>query len=288
MVFCMETDGSGRRGAFFSACMGRIYVCVDFTNTDSAKTIPAAISEFGTGFGVDYGLMMTGDALCGSVGIHKADRNTGFLEFVKQEMTEGSYTCHIELDGDGLRLFAANYGGQILSVFELENGGISLRKKKDYISEDCSVHPNGRFAYATCELASQAVVLKYDEPGHDFEIIQYHTTLLYNLENLASALCIDPEGKYLYVGNRGEDTIAVFEVEPDTGGLIHKYHVDAGGRWPRELKMDTWGNYLFVANQMSDSVSVFDIDSAGRPTLCAAYTGSSQLACVALVREGEN
>ena len=290
-----------------------------------------------------------GDAVCGSVGIYKADRNTGILEFVKQEMTEGSYTCHIERDRDGARLFAANYGGQTLSVFELENGGISLRKKKDYILEDCSVHPrqaeahphftavtpdgsrvcvmnlggdcmdvfcmkggeliaedsekvyfkkgygprhilfhpNGRFAYATCELASQTVVLKYDEPKHDFEIIQYHTTLLDDVENLASALCINPEGRYLYVGNRGEDTIAVFEVHPDTGGLIHKYHVDAGGRWPRELKMDARGNYLFVANQMSDAVSVFDIDSAGRPTLCAAYTGISQPACVALVSEGE-
>lgn len=34
-----------------------------FTNSDSSKTVPVAISEFGTRFGVDYGLMMTGGVL---------------------------------------------------------------------------------------------------------------------------------------------------------------------------------------------------------------------------------
>lgn len=290
-----------------------------------------------------------GDAVCGSVGIYRADRSTGALEFVKQEMTDGSYTCHIERDREDKLLFAANYGGQSLSVFELEDGGITMRKDQDYIFKDCSIHPrqaeahphftavtpdgsrvcvmnlggdcmevfridgkklfaedsgkvyfkrgygprhilfhpNGRFAYATCELASQAVALKYDEAVHRFEVIQYKTTLLENVENLTSTLCIAPDGRHLYVGNRGEDTIAVFEVDPDTGRLTHKYHVAAGGRWPRELKMDSQGNYLFVMNQMSDVVSVFGIDPSGMPVPCAEYRGITRPACAAFAGEGE-
>lgn len=174
---------------------------------------------------------------------------------------------------DGKKLFAEDSG--------------KVYFKRGYGPRHILFHPNGRFAYATCELASQAAVLKYDEAVHRFEVIQYKTTLLENVENLTSALCIAPDGRHLYVGNRGEDTIAVFEVDQDTGRLTHKYHVAAGGRWPRELKMDSQGNYLFVMNQMSDVVSVFDIDSSGMPVPCAEYRGISQPACAAFAGEGE-
>lgn len=58
-----------------------------FTNTDSAKTIPVAISEFGTRFGVDYGLMMTGGVLAALIPLLLA---VVFQRYIVSGLTAGA------------------------------------------------------------------------------------------------------------------------------------------------------------------------------------------------------
>jgi 6-phosphogluconolactonase (cycloisomerase 2 family) len=57
-------------------------------------------------------------------------------------------------------------------------------------------------------------------------------------------------GNRLYLGNRGPDTIAIFDLD---GG--YQTEVPAGGRWPRHLCLD--GDFLHVSNQHSGTVATF-------------------------------
>lgn len=68
-----------------------------------------------------------------------------------------------------------------------------------------------------------------------------------------SHIASSPDGRLVYVADRGPDTIGVFRA--DAGRLTPLAEVTAGGRWPRHFALA--GGYLYVANQNSGEVAVF-------------------------------
>jgi 6-phosphogluconolactonase len=72
-------------------------------------------------------------------------------------------------------------------------------------------------------------------------------------------LALGRDGKFLYVTNRGHDSVAIFSVEP--GGTLKLVgHEPSGGRGPGAVAVDPSGAYLFVANEGSKALAVFHID----------------------------
>ena len=72
---------------------------------------------------------------------------------------------------------------------------------------------------------------------------------------------------YLYIGNRGHDSVAVFAIDKRTGMLTLKENVPSGGRTPRNVRIDPTGNWFFAANENGGNVTEFKIDrSSGHLT----------------------
>ncbi len=71
-----------------------------------------------------------------------------------------------------------------------------------------------------------------------------------------SEVDISADGRFLYVGNRGPDTIGVIDL--DRAELTAE--VSCGGAWPRHFVVT--GRHLYVANERSNQISVFGLDSA--------------------------
>jgi 6-phosphogluconolactonase len=65
-------------------------------------------------------------------------------------------------------------------------------------------------------------------------------------------------GRYLYVANRGPDTIAVFDT--GSGSPVRIGEVATGGSWPRHFAIVD--GYLYVANERSHTVVTFTLDPA--------------------------
>ena len=86
------------------------------------------------------------------------------------------------------------------------------------------------------------------------------TRLAENLPRIDS-LTLSPDGRFLYVANRGPDCITVFAVEGTT--LTPVADEPCGGVWPRDLAFV--GDTLYVANERSDTVVAFGLE-AGIPT----------------------
>lgn len=122
------------------------------------------------------------------------------------------------------------------------------------------LHPNGRFLYVNHETDSAVSVFKVD--GARLTQIQSVSTLPadYSRNNSTAEIQIDRSGKFLYVTNRGHDSIAVFAVDASKGTLAPIAHVPSGGRTPRNITIDPTNQYLFAANQNGDNVAVFRID----------------------------
>jgi 6-phosphogluconolactonase (cycloisomerase 2 family) len=84
--------------------------------------------------------------------------------------------------------------------------------------------------------------------------------------NSVADIRLGPGARFLYVGNRGHDSIAVFAVDAGTGLLAAVGHEPSLGRTPRGCAIDPSGRFLFVANQDSDSIVGFRLDpQTGRP-----------------------
>lgn len=82
----------------------------------------------------------------------------------------------------------------------------------------------------------------------------------YAAPNKTAEIILSPDGRFLYVSNRGHDSIAVFAINRATGLLSLQANTPAGGRTPRNLRLDPTGRYLFSANEGEGTITVFRID----------------------------
>jgi 6-phosphogluconolactonase len=84
-----------------------------------------------------------------------------------------------------------------------------------------------------------------------------------NLDKLEPAgILIHPNGKYVYASLRGENTIAVLDVD-SAGAISLKESIDCGGKNPRGLTISPDARFLFAANMDSGNVATFSIGNDG-------------------------
>ena len=79
-------------------------------------------------------------------------------------------------------------------------------------------------------------------------------------ENSGADIHIHPSGKFLYVSNRGHNSIASFVIDQDSGKLQGLEYTSTQGKTPRNFAISPEGNYLYVANQDSNSIAILEID----------------------------
>ena len=122
--------------------------------------------------------------------------------------------------------------------------------------------PNGKFLYVNHETDSEVSVFAID--GTRLKEIQVLPTLSadYSGPNTTAEIILSPDDRFLYVSNRGHDSIAVFAIDKASGRLRLKADTPAGGRTPRNLRLDPSADFLFSANEGEGTITVFKIDKA--------------------------
>jgi 6-phosphogluconolactonase len=129
--------------------------------------------------------------------------------------------------------------------------------------------PSGKFLYVVNELVSTVSVFAYKPGPGTLDWIQTIPTLPKNFagKDTAAEIVVDAKGRFLYVSNRGHDSIAVFSIDPDNGNLRSLEWVESGGKTPRNFAIDPTGQWLFAANQDSNNINLLRIDQrSGRLT----------------------
>ena len=85
------------------------------------------------------------------------------------------------------------------------------------------------------------------------------------------------DGRFVYVANRGPDTVSAFAWDGDEAALVAEVPVD--GVWPRHMVL--LGDHLYVTNQRSHNVTVFRIDpETGIPGVQGEPTGEPTPTCL--------
>lgn len=181
---------------------------------------------------------------------------------------DGSPHAHgIVFTRDGRRMFVAELGLDRVYSYEVDpaKGGIKPAAKP-FVSVHAGagprrlqLSPDDRHLYVNHE--TDAEVSVFEVHGTDLKEVQTVPTLPtgVTVANKTAEIVIDPAGRHLYVGNRGHDTIAVFDIAKD-GRLTLVANLTAGGRTPRNLRFDPSGRFLLSANEGDGSIAVFKVD----------------------------
>ena len=123
---------------------------------------------------------------------------------------------------------------------------------------------NGNYLYVSEELSGSVGVYRFVNGKANLLQNVFTHPASYKGEPGTADIHLSPDGKYLYVSNRGEENnIAVFPVL-STGVLDDKKMqlFSTLGKRPRNFTISNDGNWLLVANQDTDNIIVYKINKA--------------------------
>ena len=125
-------------------------------------------------------------------------------------------------------------------------------------------HPELPMVYAVNELDSTVATYRFNNQTGELAAQQILSALPQSFtgDNTAAEVEVDRCGRFLYTSNRGNDTIAVFSIEPQTGLLTFATATPTRGRTPRFFALSPDGAFMYVANEDTDTLVVFEVDGA--------------------------
>lgn len=200
----------------------------------------------------------------------------------------------VNFSPDGRFAFVDDLGLDQLFVYRLDAGRSTLAPHDpSSISfqpgsgpRHFALHPDGRHAYVITEMGSMIVTLDFDAARGTFTETQTSSTLPAEFTGASACaeIAIHPSGHFVYGSNRGHDSIAVFRVDPASGGLAPVEIVSTRGSMPRHFAIDPSGRWLVAANQKSNTLAVFRIDTAtGQLTPAGPLVSAPAPVCVLFV-----
>jgi 6-phosphogluconolactonase len=148
-------------------------------------------------------------------------------------------------------------------------------------------HPNGKYAYIMTEFSSEVIALNYHPENGHFTEIQYISTLPeeFTDNNQGSAIHISADGRFVYAGNRGHNSIALFQVNQESGELSFVEHTSTEGDWPRDFAIDPSEKFIVASNQESSNIVLYSRDeNTGRLTLLQSDIKVPHPVCVKFIR----
>lgn len=162
-----------------------------------------------------------------------------------------------------------------LSIFENDEGRLKLKKQIVQRPKEgprhAAFHHSKPWLYVVFERGNKIGMYEVKNDPTELCVSYKKNTLIDEitdpkLRQKAGAVHIHPNGKFLYVTNRAEETvdingslifaggennIAVFELNQETGEPNLIQHIDTHGIEPRTFSIDSSGKLLMVAHQKS-------------------------------------
>jgi putative heme-binding domain-containing protein len=182
---------------------------------------------------------------------------------------EGPHAHSINLDKANKFAVAADLGLDKLLVYKYDadkgtltpNDPPAMNTAPGAGPRHFAFHPDGKHAYACGEMDSTVMAMDYDAAKGVLTKTQSLSTLpAPHKGNSTAEVLVHPSGKFVYVSNRGHDTIALYSVDEKTRQLTAVGNEGKGFKVPRNFNVDPSGKWMIVAGQDSNNLCVFEID----------------------------
>jgi 6-phosphogluconolactonase len=184
---------------------------------------------------------------------------------------KGPHAHWVDFDLPGRRVLVADKGIDKVMIYRLDADTGKLVPNAPAFGSlhagaaprHLAFHPSGRYAYVNGEADMTITAFNYDDERGALDQLQVLSTLPEGAPRdgcSTAEIVVEPTGRFVYVSNRGHDSIAIFGIDPATGRLTAAGHTSTQGRTPRSIAIDPTGTFLYAANQNSDTIVHFRID----------------------------
>ena len=174
---------------------------------------------------------------------------------------DNKYLCAVDNGIDQVKMYRINKRTHKLELVDI------LRCPRETAPRIIRFSDDGKYAYLLCELSNEIRVYTYDGTGKhpEFELIQTISTLQKAedqdaVHNAASGLTLANDGKHLFCTTAGENTVSMFEINPEDGILTKKFTLPISGDYPKDIVIFPDDKHLAVTNHASNTITVFSID----------------------------
>ena len=207
-----------------------------------------------------------------------ADGSVGALASTVKETGSGphkrqtkAHAHGIALDPTGQWALVSDLGADRVFVYGFDRASRALAPASDEhayaVAPGSGPHhsafsPDGRFVYTLDELTADVQVLRWDAAAARLSAVQSVAISSADDKGARSGaeVLVSRDGRFVYVEDRGENTIVAYARDAATGQLSLVQRVASGGDKPWALAIDPTGRWMLVAN--ATRVSLFKIDTA--------------------------
>ncbi len=125
-----------------------------------------------------------------------------------------------------------------------------------------AMDPAGEYFYCSNERDNSVTTYQFDTRTGTLAPLETVSTLPagYLQANSCAQIRISPDGHFLYVSNRGHDSIACFKIDGATGLPEMVGHTPTE-KTPRAIFLDGLGQYLITAGFATGNLAVYRVDS---------------------------
>lgn len=182
---------------------------------------------------------------------------------------EGSHAHQVLVDPAGRFVLATDLGADAVFTYRLDTLTGTLERVAVNLMRTGSgprhlaFSPDGDLVFSADELSSTVTCHRYDATdGTLTALSSVPATTAKDVVNQPGGIVASPCGRFVWVTNRGADTVAAFRL---AGSALEPLgEVPAGGTWPRGLALAD--GHLLVANQHSGSLTVLRVLDDGTLT----------------------
>ncbi len=122
---------------------------------------------------------------------------------------------------------------------------------------------SGRHVFVNGEADLTLSLFRYDPDAGRLDYVGSRRTVPDGIDTTGHStaqMLVHPGGRFVYVANRGTDTIAIFDFNEGSEELALVAVVPTLGQTPRNFEIDPAGDWLYAANQNSGTLECFAID----------------------------
>lgn len=235
-------------------------------NVVEAGADPAQISTDPTGR-----FLFTAYYVAGKVSVHAIGRDGSLSTRPVSELPTFEKAHAAVCDRTGSFLFVPHTAPDRIEQFVIERtSGVLARNLPPRVTtpprtgpRHLAWHPDLPIAYVSNEQGSSATSYRMQPETGRLYPIETRSTLPdgFSGPNSCAEIRVHPSGRFVYVSNRGHDSLAGFEVAPSGEHLtsIGQFPTE---KTPRSFDIDPSGRYLIAAGESSGVLAVYRIDVA--------------------------
>ena len=216
--------------------------------------------------------------------VHVLDRTTGVDAYSQRS----SHAHSVNFDPSYRMALACDKGTDRIYTYRIEKGRTlaspkSFKTAPGIAPRHSSFHPRLPYVYVVNERESSLSVYRYDAATADITFIETLPTVPQGItdRNSPADVHVNPNGRFVYSSNRGNNSLAIFRIDEGTGRLSPVEITPTQGNTPRAFNFDPTGRFVFAANQGSSNIVTFTANpDTGKLTATGAKVAVPRPVCV--------